>query len=189
MPSAPTYSGDGNYLGVTSGCEPLSVQQGLSLLSTTVHDAATDLPLTGALPLDAKVYDTVTLTHARGPTPTGTVTYTFYRAGDCTTGTVVGTQVVKVGADGSVPNSATSAPLTAATSPYAYEATYSGDANYVGGASACEPFSVRQGPSSLSTTVHNAKNQEPVTGPVPSTQRSTTRSPSPTPQGRHPRAQ
>ena len=161
-----TYSGDGNYHGTTSACEPLSVMQGSSSLSTQVYDATTNQAITGPVSLNGSVYDTATLTHASGPTPTGTVTYTFYRAGNCTTGTVVATQVVKVGADGSVPNSATTAPLSAATSPYTYEAMYSGDGNYVGATSACEPFSVAQGSSSLTTQVFDAATNKAVSGPL-----------------------
>ena len=161
------YSGDANYVGGTSACEPFSVKQGTSSISTVVFDASTKKPATNPLPFNASVYDTATLTHDTGPTPTGTVTYTFYRSGTCTTGTVVGSQTVKLNADGSVPNSATEGPLTAATSPYAFEATYSGDANYVGGTSACEPFSVKQGTSSITTTVIDEATGKPVSGTLP----------------------
>ena len=162
------YSGDANYLGGSSDCEPLAVGKGLTSITTTVYDASNNLQVTGTLPLDATVYDTSTVSYSASPVPTGTVTYTFFSSGDCTTGTVVGTpQVVTLNADGTVPNSSNQGPLTAADSPYAFMAVYSGDANYNGGASDCEPFSVGKGESSLGTTVMDASTNEPVIGQLP----------------------
>jgi hypothetical protein len=163
-----SYSGDGNYVGGSSNCEPFAVGKGFSTLATTVRNATTRLDPTSPLPLDSSVYDTATLTHATGPAPTGTVTYTFYRSGDCTTGKVVGTpQTVNVGELGTVPPSSVEGPLSAADSPYAFVAMYSGDGNYYGAMSQCEPFSVGQGTSSISTTVMNAAASTPVTGTLP----------------------
>ncbi|MDA8379734.1 MAG: hypothetical protein M0020_02725 [Actinomycetota bacterium] len=163
-----SYSGDGNYLGGSSDCEPFSVQMSIASVTTVVYNAATSAPVSGALPLDATVYDTSAIAHPAGaPAPTGTVTYTFYAGGSCTTGTAVGTpQVVTVNADGTVPNSANHGPLTAADGPYAFQATYSGDGNYVGGASDCEPFDVGQGIATVATVIYAAATNQPLTASV-----------------------
>ena len=163
-----SYSGDGNYLGGSSDCEPFSVQMSIASVTTVVYNAATSAPVSGALPLDATVYDASAIAHPAGaPAPTGTVTYTFYAGGSCTTGTAVGTpQVVTVNADGTVPNSANHGPLTAADGPYAFQATYSGDGNYVGGASDCEPFDVGQGIATVATVIYAAATNQPLTASV-----------------------
>ncbi len=160
------YSGDNNYLGAASACEPLEVAQGPTSVTTVIYDASTSQPAPALLPLNSTVYDTSVVHHAGGPAPTGTVTYTFFRSGDCSSGTVTGTQVVTLNANGSVPNSADHGPLTAADSPYAFRATYSGDSNYTGGASDCEPFAVSKGSSSISTVVYDAATNQPVSGPL-----------------------
>ena len=163
-----TYSGDGNYLGGSIDCEPFSVQMSIASVTTVVYNAATSAPVSGALPLDATVYDTSAIAHPAGaPAPTGTVTYTFYAGGSCTTGTAVGTpQVVTVNADGTVSNSANHGPLTAADGPYAFQVSYSGDGNYVGGASDCEPFDVGQGIATVATVIYAAATNQPLTTSV-----------------------
>jgi hypothetical protein len=150
-----TYSGDANYIANTSDCEPFDVDPGTANVATTVFDAATSAAVTGPLPAESSVFDTATLSvSAATVPPTGTVAYTFFRLGDCTTGTRVGTDSVTVGSGGSVPHSSTSGPLSAATGPFAYQASYSGDNNYSSDVSACEPFVVLvAGPSATSLSV------------------------------------
>jgi hypothetical protein len=162
------YSGDANFVPGDSDCEPFTVAQGAASLSTTVFDALTNTAISSPVPLGATVYDTSTLTTTSGLTPTGTVTYTFYRSGDCTGGTVVGTpETVTVGAGGSVPHSSPQGPLTAATAPYAFQARYSGDVNFVAGSSECEPFTVAQEAADISTTVFDAVTNAAIHSPVP----------------------
>ncbi len=145
------YSGDSNYTGSVSACEPLEVGQAPTSVTTTLYDASTSQPAPASLPVGATVYDTSVVHHTGSPTPTGTVTYTFFRSGTCSSGTVTGTEVVTLNANGAVPDSADHGPLTAADSPYAFQAIYSGDSNYTGGASDCEPLTVVKASPTLST--------------------------------------
>ena len=134
------YSGDSNYLTATGDCEPFSVSQKQPGVSTTVFDAATNKAWTGLETTGAKAYDTATITGTvDGFIPTGTVSYRFFTNGTCSgDGTAAGT--VDVNPDGSVPNSTTTGSLGAGT--YSFQATYSGDSNYLGATGDCEPFSL-----------------------------------------------
>jgi hypothetical protein len=71
-------------------------------------------------------------------TPTGTVTFTFFTSGDCTTGAQGAGMVTLVG--GVAHPSDTAGPLGAGS--YAFRAHYSGDSNYSESTSACEPLTV-----------------------------------------------
>jgi len=134
-----TYSGDANYSGSTSPCEPFAVGSGTSSTATTVFDAATNAAWDGTETTGASAYDTATVTSSDTITATGTVSYTFFTNGTCNgTGTPAGT--VTLTASGAVPNSSTDGPLAAGN--YSFHATYSGDSNYGGSTSACEPFKV-----------------------------------------------
>ncbi len=166
------YSGDENHSDSFSPCEPLtvtgvtgeSVLQGVPSVSTTVYDASNNLPV-GDLSAGATVYDTLAFSNLGNIDPTGSVTYTFFSGGDCVTGTVVGTpQVVAIGAHGTVPFSATQGPLTVAGGPYAFQASYSGDLNYLGDTSDCEPFVV--GPSGLTATTALSATTTIIGAPV-----------------------
>ena len=127
-----SYVGDTNNNGFTTTCgdsqEQIVVGAAGSSTSTVVFDAATNAAWAGTETTGASAYDTASVTGAaNGPTPTGTLTYTFF-SGTCT-GTVVGTpQTVTLNANGTVPNSATHGPL--GTGSYAFQAAYSGDNNY-----------------------------------------------------------
>lgn len=161
-----TYSGDGNYVGGTSECETLAVNQGEVSIATVVYDAATTEPSPIPAALGVSVYDTAVLTPSAGPTPTGTVTYTFFSGGTCSSGAVVSTETVDVGTGGTVPRSAATGPLSAAAGPYAFQAVYSGDADFSGGASDCEPFTVAPAALTVATTVVDATTTAPVTSPI-----------------------
>ncbi len=78
------YSGDVNYTGSTTSCEPFAVAQGTAAAATTVFDAATNAAWAGTEKTGASAYDTATVTGAGGVTPTGTVTYTFFTNNICT---------------------------------------------------------------------------------------------------------
>lgn len=164
------YSGDSKDLPARSPCEPFAVGEAGATISTVVHNAGTGQPIVDPLPTGSTVYDSATISYDRAEVPTGTVTYTFYSHGTCTTGTVVGTpEVANVGSEASVPNSGNQGPLTSANGPYAFKASYSGDNNYLPGASDCETFSVGEGSISLATTIYlyNRPSSQPVEGPVP----------------------
>ena len=103
-----TYSGDTNYAGSTSTCEPLTISTGTSATATVITNAAGGAPVTGPLPAGSSVIDTsiVTPTPAgTGVTPTGTVTYTFFTDATTCSGPD-GTFAVALNADGSAPPSA-----------------------------------------------------------------------------------
>jgi hypothetical protein len=131
----------GNDLDGTSECEPLSVDKAPVGFSTTVFYATTKQPVSSTLPSGAMVFDTAKLTTTSGITPTGTVTYAFFRAGTCITGSLVDTDAVTIGAGGSVPPSRIRGPLTTG-GPYSFEAEYSSDANFLGTGSGCEPLEI-----------------------------------------------
>lgn len=137
------YSGDGNYLGKASVCEPFSVTavppptKTNVNVSTVVFDAATNKALIDLkLPAGGSVYDTSKVVAPSAiPAPTGTISYTFYENGTCAEdGTAVGTGLA-LGT-----NSSTKGPLEQGN--YSFTATYSGDSHYNGKTSACEPFTV-----------------------------------------------
>jgi uncharacterized repeat protein (TIGR01451 family) len=153
------YSGDGNYNGSTGDCEPFNVAQGSTSTATTVFDAATNAAWTGAESTGAAAYDTATVT-ASPFTATGTVSYTFFTNGSCNgTGSDAGTVTLSAG---NVPNSDTTAALPAGS--YSFQATYSGDSNYIGSTGPCEPFSLGVPPTTTSTTVFDAGTNAAWTG-------------------------
>ncbi len=160
------YSGDSKDLPARSSCEPFAVGTAAPSISTVVNNASTDQPVAGAVPAGASVYDTATINYSGTEVPTGTVTYSFYSGGSCTTGSVVGTPEVVTLSNGTVPNSSVQGPLTSTGSPYAFKASYSGDSNFLPGASDCEPFTVGEGIASLSSKIL-LSNEQPVEGPVP----------------------
>ncbi len=148
-----TYNGDSNNASVTSGTslEPVTITKAGSSVSTTIKDSSGG-PVTDAL--GEMVYDTATVSGTPF-TPTGTVTYYFYNTASPVFGTTtpVSTQTVTLNS-GAVPNSATTAALTAGS--YAFVAVYSGDSNYAGYTGAVEPLTINKGSSSVSTTIKDA---------------------------------
>jgi uncharacterized repeat protein (TIGR01451 family) len=145
-----TYSGDDNYKGSTGDCEPFSVGKAPLRPSTTIKNAADDSTVDGVLPLGSKVYDTTQLSGAvEGFDPTGTVSYRFFQNGDCSgEGSSAGSDVALDG------QSDTQGPLGAGD--YSFQATYSGDSNYNGATSACEPLTIGKVTPSASTTLKDA---------------------------------
>ena len=147
------YSGDTNYLAVDSVCETFGLAKAFPTIVTDVSDATTNGHWSGSETTGAVAFDTATVTGVTGLTPSGAVRYTFYGAADCTgTGSP---ETVTLTGSGTVPNSANTSALT--TGSYSYNATYSGDSNYLASTSGCEAFTVREaviapvlGPVSLS---------------------------------------
>ena len=150
-----TYNGDDNNTAVSSACgdEPVVIGQATTSIATQINMAGTTTAITSPIPLDSSVFDTATITHAHAITPTGTVTYTFYNNGDCT-GSGTGAGTVTLDETGSVPNSDTQGPLAAGS--HSFQATYSGDADFIGSTSPCEPLTVEKGSSNTATTVFDA---------------------------------
>ncbi len=148
------YSGDSNYTPSTGAVEPLTINQATSSVSTAIFDS-TGGPVTGAL--GEQVYDTATVTGSPF-TPTGTVTYEFFSTINGT-GPHVDQTVTLTG--GVVPNSATTAALTAGS--YSYIGVYSGDSNYAPSTGAVEPLTINKSSSSVSTAIFDSTGG-PVTG-------------------------
>jgi Bacterial Ig-like domain (group 3) len=150
------YSGDTNYNGSISACEPFSLAKASTQTATSVVNES------GGTSVGASFHDTATVTGQQANiVPTGTVTYSFFTNGGCTA-PPASTQTVTLNANGTVPDSASTGPLAAGD--YSFQATYSGDPNYLGSTSACEPFSVGTTASSTSTQVENAATNAPPSG-------------------------
>ena len=146
-------------LNFTNGPESKSVAS----VSTAIENSVTNSPPpAGGDALGTTVYDTATVTgSASGPTPTGTVTYYFYDTATPVFGNPpVSSQVVNI-SGGLVPNSATTAALTAGS--YSYIAVYSGDSNYGPVIGRAEPLTINQAASSVSSTILDSGGG-PVTG-------------------------
>src|SRR5207247_2252919 len=108
-----TPAAGSSYNGDTATCEPFTVGVSGTHLSTKVLDAANKDVTSSSVPLGTVVHDTATLTpDTSGFSLAGTVVYTFYRGGDCTTGTAdASPETVTVSAAGVVPDSSTTGPL------------------------------------------------------------------------------
>lgn len=131
-----------------------AVLQEQSTVVTTIHDGAHGTIANGStIALGSSVHDSATVT---GFAPTGNVTFTFFRNGDCTTGTPEPAATVALGTP--TPTTATAhpsdvkGPLTAGS--YAFRAQYAGDGSNIGSTSDCEPFSVGKGNLNVSTQIH-----------------------------------
>jgi len=135
---ASSYSGDNNYQsGTSSGCESFTVQQAQASISTLLEPSSSDL-------LGTSTYDTATIGGTvAGFTPTGSATYSFYSNSAC--GGTPTTQTVTL-SGGDVPQSTSQ---TLAPGVYSYGATYSGDSNYLGAPSGCEPLAIQTPTTSL----------------------------------------
>jgi hypothetical protein len=135
------YSGDTNNNGVTSACEPLTVNKASPTIGTTLSATSIHVGQT--------VSDSATM--ASFFQAGATVTYSVFSNGACTApGTVASTVTVT---NGVVPNSR--AVTFNATGSYSFQAVYSGDANNNGATSSCEPLTVSAGvaiSTSLSST-------------------------------------
>lgn len=165
------YSGDNNYLGSqdnttgtnTDSNECVTVGKAPTATTTTVMDVANN-GVWGGETSGASAYDTATVApnpnFANAPTPTGTISYTFFTNGSCSTaagpGTAAGTHLA-LGT-----KSSNEGPLAAGS--YSFQATYSGDTNYAGSTGACEPFTVFQGTSTTGTVVFDAGTKAPWSG-------------------------
>jgi len=110
------------------------------LITTTTTEIHADdhSIVTSSVPPDSTVHDQAVVSGTGAGTPTGTVTFTFFTSGDCTTGAQSAGTVTLVG--GVAHPSDTSGPLGAGS--YAFRAHYKGDSNYSESTSACEPLTV-----------------------------------------------
>ncbi len=156
------YSGDANYTGSTSPCEPFSVGTASTSVATGVQDAANNSAWSGSEVTGSSAYDTSTVNgEVGGVAPTGTVSYTYWNDGDC--GVSEDAAGASAGSDLSLgTQSSTEGPLGAGS--YSFQAAYSGDANYTGSTSPCEPFAVGLTSTSVATTVEDATTNSTWSG-------------------------
>ncbi len=151
-----SVAGDTNYKGDTSGCEPFIVDQGQLTADTILHNAAHDeIANNSHVGLGSVMHDTAQISGAVGGfTPTGAVTFTFYKTIDCTdTGTDAGNNGGVLDPSGDRRSDASAA---LAPGSYGFTATVAGDTNYKGDTSGCEPFIVDQGQLTADTILHKA---------------------------------
>jgi hypothetical protein len=145
-----SYSGDGNNVGASSGCNAPNELSTVAQASPTISTVATSASLGNP------VHDTATI--AAGHSPGGTVTFKVYGATNTTcTGTALDTETVAVSGNGSydAPN------FTPSTiGDYRWVASYSGDANNKAVAGACndseETSTITKAVTALSTSATNA---------------------------------
>ena len=84
-----TYSGDANYKGSTSDCEPLTVDQAATSITTEIHDDSDatipHTPVGTAVIAGITVHDNSTVSGEVSGFPIGgTIRYHFYETNDCT---------------------------------------------------------------------------------------------------------
>jgi hypothetical protein len=138
----PTKWDDGESL-----CEPLTVDKGDTTTATEIH-LANETVVGTSIILGQSVHDKATVSgQVSGVSLGGTVTFTFYRGGDCTTGTadtLVPADTVALDSNGVAHPSPSKTPTTVGS--YAFQAHYNGDNNYNASTSPCEPFNVFRAP-------------------------------------------
>ncbi len=137
-----TYSGDDVYNGSTGPCEPLSVGKLASTTATLIHIA--NHGVVTSVSVGTVVHDQATVTGS-GPTPTGSVTFSWFTNGTCAS-TPAATSSAFTLSGGSVDGTTFTQTPTPAGS-YAFQATYSGNGVYNGSTGPCEPLSVTSGGS------------------------------------------
>ena len=159
-------SGNGQNNDATSACgsETFTVAKAATTMATVLMDASTNKAWTNTETAGATAYDTATLSGAvTGIVPTGTVTYSYFTNGKCTSPSS-STQTVTLTATGTVPNSATTASLSAGS--YSFDAIYNGDTNYAASTvSPCEPFTVAAIATTPATTPTTAPPTTTTTAP------------------------
>jgi hypothetical protein len=131
-----------------------------SSVQSSVFDAATNTAWSGSEITGATAYDTATVV-VTGVTPTGNLTYSLFSGNACT-GTPISTEEVTLNANGTVPNSSTSATLAGGT--YSFQAVYDGDSNYNASPPDCEAFTVDTAPSTIGTTVFDVSTGKAWSG-------------------------
>ena len=132
-----TYNGDANYSASTGPCENLTVQKGNTSTATDIHNATHDTVTT--VRAGTPVHDQATVTGTAFGTPTGTVSFRWFTNGTCS-GDSVSAGSASVNGAGIAHPSDVETPNAAAT--FAFQGTYSGDANYNTSTGPCEPLVV-----------------------------------------------
>ena len=152
--------GDANY-NVTddTGCEPVKVNKGTLVITTTPHTAAHTAITSAGVPLGSKVHDVAFVSgEVAGFPKANAVTFAFYTDAACTS---YPTAVAKASpdADGTGVKSVESAALAAGG--YGYKASLVGDANYdVRDDTGCEAVKINKAELHLTTKVHDPSHTD-----------------------------
>lgn len=151
---APVNHGNGRFYGL-SHLEICYNPGSTTTTVTEIHLDGTHAPVANGaeLPLGSSVHDKATVT---GDAPSGSVVFTFFRGGDCETGTEEAAGTVALAAVDATTSVAHPSDSKTALAPgnYAFQAEYLGDSNNDGSTSACEPFSVDKGDLTITTEIH-----------------------------------
>lgn len=153
---------DDNYIGSTSVCEPFTVNKAQLNISTIAHDATHHDITNHSVALGAVTHDTATVSGgvAGFPVPTSvSFTLTSNYTHTCSNGAAVANN----GTEDSAYKSADSSPLAAGS--YAYRASVSGNENYIGADSSCEPFTVNKAQLTVVTNIHDTNHHVVTTVP------------------------
>jgi hypothetical protein len=150
--------------GSSSGCqdELVDISKANPTITTTVFDSAANAAWTNTETTGASAFDTANIgPKVDGIAPTGTVTYSLFSGNSCAASAAITSlngrtwpERVTLTAAGLVPNSQATGPLAAGE--YSFRAVYSGDGNYAGADSACEPFNVAAEPAQTPSSVEPA---------------------------------
>jgi uncharacterized repeat protein (TIGR01451 family) len=133
------YSGDSTYNASTGPCEQLTGDLLDSGITTAIHDPNHDVVT--VVDVGTTVHDSATVTGQDGePTPTGTVTFSWYANGVCTGDAQATSDALPLSGGAIDATSFTQTPVPAGM--YAFEATYNGDGTYNPSTSTCEPLQV-----------------------------------------------
>ena len=140
------YNGQSGVFSAGDGqCEPVSAIKYAPTVSTDILNES-NVVVTSAT-ASSTVHDRATITGA-GPTPTGTVDFTFYNNNSCSSGSAAGTGMAL---SGNVATSSAEGPLTPGS--YSFKAHYNGDANYAATDSQCETLSIGISSASITTAL------------------------------------
>jgi uncharacterized repeat protein (TIGR01451 family) len=149
-----SYGGDGNFVGSTGDCEPLTVTKADSTTATTIHDS--DHGAVTSVALGSTVHDSASVSSANDSfDPTGNVSFVFYSNADCTgEGASAGSKALDT--SGVADGSSSEGPLTGGS--YGFKATYAGDSNFNGSTGPCEPLTVAKADTATATTIHDVSH-------------------------------
>ncbi len=163
-----SYPGDDNYNDTAADCEPLTVNQGKSAISTELHqDDETVVAVGDHVALGTIIHDSATVTVTPDSfTPTGSVSFTFFNNSDCSgqDGVAMGTILLDGSNPGVAHPSLSTDPLAAGD--YSFMATWPGDDNYTDSVSACENFIVDKAQLEVTTEAHDSLHGDITNGSV-----------------------
>ena len=121
------------------------------------------------MPAGTTVHDQATVTGLNGlPTPTGTVTFSWFTNGTCIATAAATSCPFTLDAAG-VADGTTFTQTPGASGSFAFRASYSGDGTYNGSTGPCEPLTVTKVASSTVTVIHNAAHATVTSVPAGTT--------------------